>query len=186
MAAGLLCGSVAFIACNSNTRETDTTSNVDTELNAAAVADTALTGVKRDFMGYAYNISNQQVELGKLAVERGVTAQVREHGQQLVDLYGKKLQELKEMSGQYNVTLPQHMTEDEAGRVEALRDKSQDEFDKAYWDTVIETDKAALKEFEDNVKDIAETDNTTFNLWARNTAKEIRAQMENAMRARAN
>jgi putative membrane protein len=184
MAAALFCGAVAFASCNSNTQETDTTSNVDTERNAQAVADSSLTDEKREFMGYAYNISTQQVELGRLAAEKGQTDQVRQYGQQMVDIYSKKLKELQEMAGQYSVTLPQNMTDDQADKVEDLRDEKAGEFDRKYWDTVVEAHKDALSEFEDNVKDIEETDNTTFNLWARNTAKEVRAQMEQAMRFR--
>lgn len=184
MAATLVMGGIAFASCSSETQETDTTANVDTELNATAVADSTLNEDKREFMGKAYSISTQQVELGKLAVEKGTTDQIRNYGQQMVDLYSKKLEELQDMSGQYSVTLPQQMEEDHAGRVQELRDKNTDEFDRAYWDTVVDAHKDALSVFEDNVKDIEETDNTTFNLWARNTTKEIRAQMENAMRFR--
>ncbi|WP_299987092.1 DUF4142 domain-containing protein [uncultured Pontibacter sp.] len=184
MAATLTLGALAFASCSSDTQETDTTANVDTELNTTAAADTTLNEDKREFMSKAHSISTQQVELGKLAAERGVNTQVREYGQQMVDLYSKKLEELQDMSRQYSTTLPQQMEEDHAGRVQELRDKNTDEFDQSYWDTVVDAHKDALSEFEDNVKDIEETDNTTFNLWARNTTKEIRAQMENAMRFR--
>lgn len=180
MAAALLCGTLAFTSCDSNTQETDT-SNIDPELNAQAMADNTLTDEKREFMGYAYNISNQQVELGKLAAEKGISPRVKDYGQQMVDLYSKKIEELQEMSQQYNVTLPQAMTDEQSGRVQELRDKELNEFDRTYWDTVVDAHKDAMDEFDDNVKDIEETDNTTFNIWARNTSKEIRAQMENAM-----
>jgi putative membrane protein len=184
MAATLVLGMLAFASCGSDRQDTDTTTNVDPELNATAAADSTLNEDKREFMGKAHSICTQQVELGKLAAEKGLTAQVREYGQQMADLYGNKLNELQEMSGQYGVTLPQQMEDDHAGRVQEMRDKTTEEFDRAYWDTVVDAHKDALDEFEDNVKDIEETDNTTFNLWARNTSKEIRAQMENAMRHR--
>ncbi|MDX5417669.1 MAG: DUF4142 domain-containing protein [Hymenobacteraceae bacterium] len=184
MAAGLLFGAVAFMSCDSGNQETDTTGNVDTELNQTAVADASLTEEKREFMAYAYNISNQQVELGKLAVEKGISPQVKEYGQRMVSLYGEKLEELQEIAGQYSVSLPQAMEDDQAGRVQELRDTETGKFDRAYWDHVIEAHEDAADEFDDNVKDIAETDNTTFNLWARNTAKEIRAHMEQAMQFR--
>ncbi|MCP2043548.1 DUF4142 domain-containing protein [Pontibacter sp. HSC-36F09] len=184
MAATLTLGTLAFTSCNSDKQETNTTAEVDTEMNTTTPVDSTLSEDKREFMGKAHSISTQQVELGKLAVEKGTTQQVRDYGQQMVDLYSKKLDELQDMSGQYSVTLPQQMEEDHAGRVQELRDKNTDEFDRAYWDTVVEAHKDALEKFEDNVKDIAETDNTTFNLWARNTGKEIRAQMENAMELR--
>lgn len=184
MAATLVVGTLAFASCGSDRQDTDSTSNVDTELNAIAAADSTLNEDKREFMGKAHSISTQQVQLGKLAAEKGLSAQVREYGQQMADLYSTKLEQLQEMSGQYGVTLPQQMEEDHAGRVQELRDKTTEEFDRAYWDNVVDAHKDALDEFEDNVKDIEETDNTTFNQWARNTSKEIRAQMENAMRHR--
>ncbi|MBD1396811.1 DUF4142 domain-containing protein [Pontibacter sp. JH31] len=184
MAAGLLLGTVAFTSCDSGTKETDSNTTVDTAASDTPVADVSLTDEKREFMAYAYNISNQQVELGKLAVEKGLSPQVKEYGQRMIDLYGKKLEELGEMSGQYQVTLPETMTEDQAGRVQELRETETGKFDRAYWDNVIDAHKDAADEFDDNVKDVAETDNTAFNFWARNTAKEIRAHMEQAMRFR--
>lgn len=184
IAAALVMGTLAFASCSSDSQEANTTSNVDTELNATAAADSTLNDDKREFMGKAYSISTQHLELGKLAAEKGLTAQVREHGQQLTDMYGTKLEQLQEMSGQYGVTLPQQMEEDHASRVQELRDKPTEEFDRAYWDTMVDAQKDALGTFEDNTKDVEEADNTTFNLWARNTTKEFRAQMENAMRLR--
>ncbi|MDO6390036.1 DUF4142 domain-containing protein [Pontibacter sp. BT731] len=185
MAATLTLSTLAFASCSSETQETDTTTaNVDTEMNTTTTVDSTLNEDKREFMGKAHSISTQQLELGKLAVEKGKTEQVRDYGQQMVDIYSKKLDELQDISKRYSVTLPQQMEEDHAGRVQELRDKNTDEFDRAYWETVVDAHKEALQQFEDNVKDVEETDNTTFNLWARNMGKEIRAQMENAMRFR--
>lgn len=184
MAAALTLGTLAFASCSSDTQETNTTADTDTEMNTTTAVDSTLNDDKREFMGKAHSISTQQLELGKLAVEKGTTAQVRDYGQQMVDIYSKKLDELQDISKRYTVTLPQQMEEDHAGRVQELRDKNSNEFDRAYWDTVVDAHKDALQAFDDNVKDIEATDNTTFNLWARNTGKEIRAQMENAMRFR--
>lgn len=184
MAATLTLGTLAFASCSSDKQETNTTAEVDTEMNTTTPVDSTLSEDKREFLGKAHSISTQQVELGKLAVEKGTTQQVRDYGQQMVDIYSKKLDELQDISKRYSATLPQQIEEDHAGRVQELRDKNTEEFDGAYWETEVEAHKEALEAFEDNVKDIEETDNTTFNLWARNMGKEIRAQMENAMRFR--
>lgn len=181
-------GTVAFAACDSgtHTQEHDktTAAEADTASTATAATDAALSNEKREFMGYAYNTSNLQVEMGKLAEERGRSEQVKQFGKRMVDLHGKKQKELREMSQQYGVTLPQTMTSDQTVRVQELRDTKPENFDKVYWDNVIDVHKEALDEFERSVKDIAPTDTTAFSLWALNTTKEIRAQMEEAMRFR--
>src|SRR5690606_41973742 len=59
----LTLGTLAFASCNSNTQETDTTANVDTELNTTAAVDSTLNDDKREFMTKAHSISTQQVEL---------------------------------------------------------------------------------------------------------------------------
>lgn len=185
MAATLALGTFAFASCSSDTQETaTTTTNVGTEVETAVAADTALTEEKREFLGKAHSITTQQVELSKLALEKGTNDQVRDYAQQMLDIYNKKLGELQEISTKYKAPLPQQMEEKHAERVQELRDAKSEDFNRSYWDTVVEAHKDALDEFEENVKDIEVTDNTTFNLWARNTGKEIRAQMENAMRFR--
>ena len=181
-------GTVALIACDSGTQTQEqdarTTTDADTTSTATGATDTSLSNEKREFMGYAYNTSNLQVELGKLAVEKGRSDQAKQYGKRMVDLHGKKQGELKEMSQRYGVTLPQNMTDDQSGRIQELRDTNPENFDKAYWDNVIDAHKEAVDEFERSVKDIAPTDTTAFSLWALNSTKEIRAQMEEAMRFR--
>ncbi len=188
MAAGLIFGAVAFISCDSGSQEQTTTTATDTEqtveTETTSADTTAFSEDIREFMGYAFTNSALQMELGKLAVEKGGATQVREYGQKMVDLYGERQKELKEIAGQDSAMLTANMTEDQMGKVQELRDKDSKEFDKAYWDTVVEAHKEALGEFDDKVKDFKETDNAPFNLWARNSAKEVRAHMEEAMERR--
>ncbi|MHC2991261.1 hypothetical protein OB13_06580 [Pontibacter sp. HJ8] len=185
MAAGLFFGSVALISCNSGTQEQDTTTATETEQpTTTASVDTTLSEDIGEFMGYAYNNSALQIELGKLAVEKGSTPEVRQYGQKMVDLYAKRQKELKEIAGENAAKLPQNMADDQMGKVQELRDKDPKEFDKAYWDTVVDAHKEALNVFDDKVKTLKETDNAAFNLWSRNSAKEVRAHMEEAMKHR--
>jgi putative membrane protein len=187
MAASFFFGTVALISCDSGTQEQDTTTTADTEQptdTETASADTTLSEDIREFMGYAYRNSSQQIELGKLAAEKGSTPEVRQYGQKMVDLYGQRQKELKEIAGPDAAALPPDMTEDQMGNVQELRDKDPKEFDKAYWDTVVDAHKEALSVFDDKVKSLKETDNAAFNLWSRNSAKEVRAHMEEAMKHR--
>ncbi|MFD2245936.1 DUF4142 domain-containing protein [Pontibacter ruber] len=182
---------LAFTACDNKSSEaneeqssTEVTTEDTTGTAVAAPTDTTLTEDKKELMTFAANAGMLQMELGKLAVEKGSSDQVRQYGQRMVDIYTTRQKELQELAKQYRVTLPQTMENDQMERVQELRDTDPEKFDKAYWDTVVDAHQEAVKEYDDKLKDVKEATASGFTLWARNNLKEMRAQMEEAMRFR--
>ncbi|WP_162055611.1 DUF4142 domain-containing protein [Pontibacter pamirensis] len=177
IAVAFLGGAFTFASCDSGTNEQQDTTATGTPVVAP---DTAITEEKQDLMVYAARNNMLQMELGRLATEHGNTEGVRVYGQRLVDWYSDKQAELRELAQRYNVTLPLELNEDQAEHVEELRNTAVTEFDAKYWEELADAQQKAIDEFEDALNDVEEANATSFSLWARNTMKELQAQMEQA------
>ena len=106
---------------------------------------------------------------------------VKQYGQKLVNFYTNKQEELQEVAQHYGATLPQQMEEDQLEKVDEVRKAKGKEFDEKYLDTVADAQKKVVGEFDDNLRDVEDTNASAFSIWAREAKKEIRAQMDQAM-----
>lgn len=171
-------GAIAFSACdsgNNGQQTTDATGNP-----TVAGLDTALTQDRQDLLAFTARNNMLQIELGRMAVEKGQTNNVKSYGQDLVNWYTTKQEELQELAQQYNVTLPQELDDEQRSHLEDIRGTEASKFDEEYWDTVTDAQKDAIDRLDNGLKDVDEANATAFSLWARNTVKELRAQMEQA------
>lgn len=181
LAAACLVGMLGFASCDSGSGDQQTTEATGTP--TVAGVDSTLTDDKEELLAFAARNNMLQIELGKIAAEKASTDSLKQYGQQLVDWYTTKQQELQELAQQYNVTLPQQMEEDQLEHVEEVRNAKAEEFDVEYWESLANAQKEAIDEYDDNLKALDEADVSAFGLWARNTQKELQAQMEQAKAA---
>ncbi|WP_179223029.1 DUF4142 domain-containing protein [Pontibacter ummariensis] len=167
---------LTFASCNSGTEEQQ--EDIDA-IDTATVAglDETLPAEKQELLVFAARNNMLQIELGEIAVERGVTENVRVFGQQLIDWYTSKQVELQELAAQYDVALPQELEQAQLQHIEEIRGIEESEFDDEYWDSVIAAQKDAIDEYEDSLNDVDEANASAFSLWARNTLKELHAQL---------
>jgi putative membrane protein len=73
-----------------------------------------------------------EVELGRLAVEKGSTDDVKKFGQRMVDDHTKANEELKDIAGKRNIPLPNEPDAKHKATKDHLSKLSGAEFDKAY------------------------------------------------------
>jgi putative membrane protein len=179
LAAACLIGMLTFASCNTGANE-EQQSTAATG-NPVVAPDSTISEDKQELLAFAARNNMLQIELGRLATQQGSTDNVKQYGQKLVDWYTTKQEELQGLAQQYNLTLPQQMEEDQLEHVEEVRNAKGGEFNEKYWESVVSAQKEAVGEFDDNLRDIEETNASAFSIWARNTQKELRAQMEQAM-----
>ncbi|GAB3530721.1 hypothetical protein GCM10027443_11850 [Pontibacter brevis] len=177
MAAAFVAGMFAFASCDSGTNEQQ---NTEVSGTPVVAPDTAITESKQELMKYAARNNMLQVELGRLAAQKANTEGAKQYGEQLVDWYSTKQEELEQLAQQYNVSLPLEMEDEQMEHVEELRNTKINEFDQKYWEELSDAQQKAIDEFDSTLKDVEESDATAFSLWARNTRKELQAQMEQA------
>ncbi|WP_187263038.1 DUF4142 domain-containing protein [Pontibacter beigongshangensis] len=181
--ASALLGTLTFAACDSGTN-TEQQTKAGTVTEAVAGDIDSISAEKRELLPVAARASLMQIELGQLAAEKGQSDQVKQYGQQMVDQYSSKKDELRDFAGNYGVSLPGTLNEDQQKQLQKLRETKPEDFDMAYWDQAIDAHKEAIDRFESILNEPEEALANPFGLWARSTRKEKMAQMEQAMRFR--
>jgi len=90
----------------------------------------------------------EEVELGKLAVERASDPKVKNFGQRMVDDHSAANDKLKQVAAKKNVSLPPQMTEEQQRTKAKLAKLSGAEFDRSYMEYMVNDHKADVAEFQ--------------------------------------
>ena len=131
-----------------------------------------------------------EVELGKLAAEKGSSDAVKQFGKRMADDHGKAVEELKQLAQQKGVTLPPDLDV----RHKQLRDRlaklSGATFDKTYANEMVKDHKKDVAEFKRGANAAKDPD---LKAWAGKTlptlqdhlkqAQDMQAQVKSAPRA---
>src|SRR5205814_6248381 len=113
-------------ANNANATRSETNSNANTSGTAS------LSGDDRSFMTEAATGGMAEVELGRLAAQKGQSADVKKFGQRMVDDHSKAKDELKQLATRKGVTLPADLTSEQKSEKDKLSKLSGAAFDKEY------------------------------------------------------
>lgn len=87
----------------------------------------------------------KEIEIGKLAQQKGMDAEVKAFGKMLVDEHTKSWNELKAVAEQKQVTLPGAITEEGQDDYNKLNEKTGLDFDKKFADMMVDGHKKALE-----------------------------------------
>ena len=115
------------------------------EETAAAAKPTA---AEKMFMKKAADGGMTEVELGQLAAEKGGSDAVKDFGSQMVKDHGKINDDLKEVAGKMNVTLPAKVSAKHHDTIEKMSGMSGAAFDKAYVPAMVKDHEMDIAEFE--------------------------------------
>jgi putative membrane protein len=114
----------------------------------ASVSILAAAATDQDFVTKAAQGGMAEVELGKLAADRGATVGVKQFGQQMVDDHGKANEELKSVASKAGATIPSSPSTAQEATANKLKQKNGDGFDKAYGDAMVKDHKETIALFE--------------------------------------
>jgi putative membrane protein len=89
-----------------------------------------------------------EVELGKLATQKGSSEAVKQFGQRMVDDRSKANDELKQVASKGNLTIPDSLDSKHQKRVDKLSKLSGPDFDKAYIKDQLKDHKKDVREFQ--------------------------------------
>jgi putative membrane protein len=124
----------------------------------------------RQFAHEAAMINMTEIELGKLAADRGSHARVKEFGNRMVNDHMKVFDELKALAGRKNIALPSELET----RQKTLRDKlagmSGQAFDRAYMEEMVKGHQNALALFQ---KESTSGADSELKAWAAKTLSGI-------------
>ncbi|MEG5064855.1 DUF4142 domain-containing protein [Microcoleus sp. B3-A4] len=142
----------------------------------------SLSSQDRNFVMQAGQLGMLEVELGRLAVERGSSAGVKQYGQEMVEEHTQANQELMQVATQKGVKLPTEMSSQNTALMERLSGLSGRSFDTAYKQAMIESHNQAIALFQAQSQQGQDAD---LKAWATQKLPNLQAhlQMVNQMLA---
>ena len=164
---------VAIAGCGGNKNDESTAGAAGTTGTAGTSAD-----VDRGWVQDQLAAGDAEVKLGRLAQERGGSADVRAYGAMMVEKHTMAGTELKRVADRHNVAPKPDTHDDHDDLFEKLSKLSGPEFDKAYLDAMIDDHKDVIDELEkkagknDEHADVRE--------WASKTLPEAKQHLERA------
>lgn len=128
-----------------------------------------------DFAVAAYNGGMAEVELGQLAQQRGVSAQVKDFGAMMMRDHSAADIKLKQMADAHKITLPANISLEEQQLKKELSRQTGSDFDKAYLAAMVKDHEQDIKDFEQAQNIITYPDLIDFN---KNTLPVLRKHLD--------
>jgi putative membrane protein len=89
-----------------------------------------------------------EVELGRLAVQKGSNPAVKTFGQRMIEDHARANDELKAIATKKNIALPTDLNSDQKAIKDKLSNLSGADFDKQYMEDMVKDHEADVREFE--------------------------------------
>jgi putative membrane protein len=141
----LLAGMFVFQACNNNSGASSQDS-----VDSAKAINKEVKPVQKDASDFAVAAANggmMEVELGKVAEEKGVNQRVKDFGSMMVKDHSAANDNLKSIATSLNITLPDSVSDDTRKEIDKMKMKKGKAFDKAYVDMMLDDHKKDIAEF---------------------------------------
>ena len=112
------------------------------------------TALEKTFIKKAADGGMTEVELGRLAAEKGGSDEVKDFGNQMVKDHSKINDDLKEVAAKMNVTVPSGVSAKHHAMIEKMAGMSGADFDKAYVAAMVRDHEKDIAEFEKADKEV--------------------------------
>jgi putative membrane protein len=173
----------AFVAIGCNRSNTASNGSVgttgDTDRNEVKAADKA-------FVNDLVMANMAEVELGKLAVERGASTEVKKFGQMMIDDHTKAGDRLKSVASAQNIPVPTDLDDKHRDLRDKLAKLSGSAFDREYMAAMVEGHEGVAAKLEsrlDSAKLAQKSDNVVtmaVNEWAAEAYPVVQKHLEAA------
>ena len=130
--------------------------------NESNAGSSKLDAVDRHFIRKAGEGGLAEVELGKLAAEKGATDEVKKFGQRMVDDHSKANEQLKQLAESKGVTLPTKLDPNDQATKARLEKLSGQQFDRAYMNDMVKDHSKDVAEFKKESTTAKDTDVKSF------------------------
>jgi putative membrane protein len=164
----VVCAAGMMAACSGTAK--DSTSKADSangtkdslDNKQQGTGELQISDADAKFAVEAANGGLAEVELGSLAQQKAVNAQVKDFGKMMVNDHTKANMELKALADSKKITLPDSAGGEEAAIKTKLQGKSGKEFDKAYVEAMVNDHKKDIQAFEEARKKVKYPEMTAF------------------------
>jgi putative membrane protein len=124
--------------------------------------ETKTGGTDAAFIPKAASGGMAEVQLGKLAAEKGASQEVKDFGDRMVKDHSKANDELKEVAGKMNVMVPEKVDPKHQATIEKMSALTGAAFDKAYVKGMVKAHKEDITLFESADKEVKNEDLKKF------------------------
>ncbi|MFY9676876.1 MAG: DUF4142 domain-containing protein [Terriglobales bacterium] len=141
------------------------------------MGNSSMSASDKKFVREAAQGGMAEVELGKIAAEKGSTDDVKKFGQRMVDDHSKANDQLKQIASEQGIQLPQELNSKDKALKARLSKLDGASFDKAYMANMVKDHKADIAEFtkeSNNGKDDA------IKQFATSTLPTLKSHLEEA------
>lgn len=167
--------SLGTVSCK-DSNETDP-KEVAEEENEAKFDENDAMEDDSEYLVEAASMDMKEIELGKLAQQKGTHADVKAFGKMMEDAHTKSLNDIKATAEAKNITLPTSMPEKGEDKYEDLNEETGADFDKKYADQMVKMHEKAV----DKMEKISEKANDEdIRMWAANMLPSLRQHHEEA------
>jgi len=133
---------------NTNSGKSETGTSANANANTGAGRGAAKMSADTKFAMAAALGGMEEVELGRLAAQKGASDEVRQFGQHMVDDHSKANQDLTQVASAKGLTLPATLDAKHQADVQKLSALSGDKFDKEYVGMMVKDHKKDVAEFQ--------------------------------------
>ena len=152
---------VYLTACQNTSKNSVSAADSTNTVNISS-GTTVLDKSATDFAVAAANGGMMEVELGKLAEQKGRSRRVREFGKMMVDDHTNLNERMKEIASVQHITLPDSISTGDRKKMDDLKKKSGKAFDRSYIDMMVDDHKSDINDFQKAANDIKDTMLNTF------------------------
>lgn len=160
-------------ACNNGTNSTDAKKQADAENKEIKAIDND----DSKFMTEAASGGMMEVQAGQIAVQKGISQEVKDFGQEMITDHSKANEELKTLAAQKNVVLPSALSDADQKNIDKLNNADAKDFDKTYMKMMVEDHKVDIDKFQGVVNHPEDAD---VKAWAQNTLPTLLHHLEMA------
>lgn len=129
-----------------------------TSAGDSAVGTSADSVRDKQFLQHAAEGNFAEIELGKLAAQKGNSDEVKKAGQQMVDDHTMLATKMKPMMEKYSVREVKELTKEDKEELAKLQSLSGDEFDKEYIAAMAKDHHKDVKEFRAEIQSTGDTE----------------------------
>ncbi|WP_299759047.1 DUF4142 domain-containing protein [uncultured Pontibacter sp.] len=133
------------------------------------------------FWDYAASSNMLQVEIGKVAAEKGTSSQIRTFAAEAVNFHNKALEDLKVLAQQHNnIQLPDSLGAADLGLVLEFKMLEGEELDMHFREFVISTHNAQLKRYEEA---LLKAENPKTRIWLMDMRTHLQEEINSIAQA---
>jgi putative membrane protein len=140
------------------TKRSSAGSDDPADQKSAKASASSLNSDDQQFIRKAAQGNLAEMELGKLAVQKSLSNDVKRFGQQMIDDHGKAMDHLKQLAAKKSLHLPSGPDASESATAKRLSKLSGDQFDNAYMAQMLKDHKVDVDDFRKESKTTQDRD----------------------------